>query len=75
MSKKRPLLDSAFAHGESAGVQTAQLLRLLDEFGASALRRAIVEALQREMPRASSVAFLWICEKSAVNTWTARMTF
>jgi transposase len=52
------LLDQAFAQGESAGSQTAQLLKLLDLFGAAALRRAIVEALERNTPRASSVAFL-----------------
>src|SRR5882762_2267052 len=52
------LLDLAFARGESAGSQTAQLLKLLDLYGAPALRHAIEEALERETPRASSVAFL-----------------
>src|SRR5450759_2089737 len=52
------LLDLAFAHGESAGNQTAQLTRLLEQYGATALRLAIAEALQRNTPRASSVAFL-----------------
>lgn len=52
------LLDRAFSRGESAGSQTAQLLRLLEEYGAAALRRATVEALARDTPRASSVAFL-----------------
>jgi transposase len=52
------LLDLAFARGESAGSQTAQLLKLLDLYGAPALRHAIGEALQRDTPRASSVAFL-----------------
>jgi transposase len=52
------LLDRAFSRGESAGSQTAQLLRLLEEYGATALRRAIGEALARDTPRASSVAFL-----------------
>ena len=52
------LLDRAFAQGESAGYQTSQLLKLLDEYGASALRNAIAEALERDTPRASSVAFL-----------------
>lgn len=51
-------LDLAFARGESAGSQTAQLLKLLDLYGAPALRRVIREALQRDTPRASSVAFL-----------------
>ena len=52
------LLDQAFARGESAGRQTAQLRKLLDIYGAPALRRAICEALERDTPRASSVAFL-----------------
>ena len=52
------LLDLAFAQGESAGSQTAQLLKLLDVYGSAALRRAIGEALERNTPRASSVAFL-----------------
>jgi len=52
------LLDEAFARGESAGRQTAQLLKLLDLYGAAALRSAIREALKRDTPRASSVAFL-----------------
>jgi hypothetical protein len=49
------LLERAFAEGESAARQTAQLLRLLDLYGVAALRSAIREALN-EMPRASSVA-------------------
>jgi hypothetical protein len=52
------LLDQAFAAGESAGSQTAQLLKLLDLYGAPALGLAIREALERGTPRASSVAFL-----------------
>jgi transposase len=52
------LLDAAFARGESAGQQTIQLLKLLDQYGAQALRRAIREVLERDTPRASSVAFL-----------------
>ncbi len=56
--ESKTLLDLAFAQGESAGAQTAQLMRLLEQYGAAALRRAIAEALQRNTPRASSVAFL-----------------
>jgi transposase len=56
--ESKMLLDLAFAHGESAGTQTVQLLKLLDEYGPTALRRAIIEALERNTPRASSVAFL-----------------
>ncbi len=54
----KTLLDQAFAQGESAGHQTAHLMKLLDQYGAAAFRRAIAEALQRNTPRASSVAFL-----------------
>src|SRR5215472_13730626 len=56
--ESKMLLDLAFAQGESAGSQTVQLLKLLDEFGPAALRRAILEALERKTPRACSVAFL-----------------
>ena len=56
--ESRTLLDLAFAQGESAGSQTAQLLKLLEEYGPAALRRAIVEALERNTPRACSVAWL-----------------
>lgn len=56
--ESKTLLDLAFAQGESAGSQAAQLLKLLDEYGRVALRRAIVEALARDTPRACSVAFL-----------------
>ena len=56
--ESKTLLDLAFAQGESAGAQTAHLIRLLEQYGASALRRAIAEALERNTPRASSVAFL-----------------
>src|SRR5206468_2180870 len=56
--ESKTLLDLAFAQGESAGSQTAQLLKLLDEYGPAALRRAIAEALERNTPRACSVSFL-----------------
>ena len=56
--ESKDLLDRAFSQGESAGSQTAQLLKLLDLYGAAALRGAIREALERNTPRASSVAFL-----------------
>ena len=56
--ESRALLDLAFAQGESAGAQTSHLMKLLEQYGASALRRAIAEALERGTPRASSVAFL-----------------
>jgi transposase len=52
------LLDKAFAEGESAAQQTTQLLELLDRYGEAALRRAVHEAIERNTPRAASVAFL-----------------
>lgn len=54
----KPLIDAAFAQGESAGRQTAQLCGLLEQYGAAALQRAVREALDRGTPRAYSVAFL-----------------
>ena len=56
------LLDAAFQRGEPAGPQTAQLLRLLDDYGAVELRAAVHEALERQTPRASSVAFI-LCRR------------
>jgi transposase len=56
--ESKAFLDLAFSHGEQAGTQTAQLMKLLEQYGAAALRRAIIEALERQTPRASSVAFL-----------------
>jgi transposase len=56
--ESKAFLDLAFSHGEQAGSQTAQLMKLLQEYGSAALRRAIIEALERQTPRASSVAFL-----------------
>lgn len=56
--ESRTLIDRAFEQGESAGTQTAQLLKLLDQHGSKALRCAILAALERDTPRASSVAFL-----------------
>ncbi len=51
-------LEAAFDRGESVWRQRTQLLQLLDDYGAEALRTALTEALQRQTPRASSVAFL-----------------
>jgi len=52
------LLEAAFARGESAARQTTQLLQLLELYGAQELRAAISEALERNTPTASSVAFI-----------------
>jgi hypothetical protein len=62
------LLDAAFARGESAAQQTLQLLKLLDLHGVEALRRAIREALERDTPRASSVAFLLRQQAASAST-------
>jgi hypothetical protein len=51
-------LDAAFARGESAAVQTARLVGLLDQYGPDELRIAVAEALSRKTPNASSVAFI-----------------
>jgi transposase len=51
-------LKAAFAKGENAGSTTLKLLRQLDDYGAQALRAALREALERDTPRMSSVAFL-----------------
>lgn len=52
------LLDEAFRRGESIGRSTTQLIQLLDDYGADALRSAIRLALERQTPRVSSVAWL-----------------
>ena len=51
-------LQAAFERGESAAHLTVQLLRLLDDYGASELGVALHEALQQNTPRLSSVAFI-----------------
>jgi transposase len=56
--ESKTLLDQSFAQGESPAREAARLTKLLDAYGATALRRAINEALERSTPRADSVAFL-----------------
>lgn len=56
--ESKVFLDQAFAQGESAAREASRLAKLLEEYGAAALRRAIAEALERSTPRSSSVAFL-----------------
>jgi transposase len=51
-------VQAAFAKGENAGATTLKLSRLLDDYGAQALEAALVEALERDTPRISSVAYL-----------------
>lgn len=54
----RAFLEAAFQHGESAARLTTQLLGLLDDYGADELAAALTEALDRQTPRLSSVAFI-----------------
>ncbi len=56
--ESKAFLDQAFAHGESAAHEAVRLSKLLEQYGAHALRRAIAEALKRSTPRSTSVAFL-----------------
>ena len=51
-------LDAAFENGESPARQTKQLLSLLDDYGAMELQAAVNEAIARQTPRVSSVAFI-----------------
>jgi hypothetical protein len=51
-------MDAAFQRGESVASQTTQLLHLLDEYGTAELRAAMLESMQRNTPRASSVQFI-----------------
>jgi hypothetical protein len=52
------LLEAAVQRGEPAATQTTQLRLLLDDYGPEELRAAVTEALQRQTPRASSVAYI-----------------
>ncbi len=61
-------LQAAFAKGENAGSTTLKLLRLLDDYGAQALRAALIEALERDTPRISSVAYLLERRRRAAKT-------
>jgi len=58
VSQSEAFLDAAFQRGESAASVTNKLLRMLDEYGAAMLRAAVREALERNTPRVSSVAFI-----------------
>lgn len=52
------LLEACFRRGESVAATTRKLLLLLDDYGAKELRAALKEALARETPRISSIAFI-----------------
>ncbi|MGH7489352.1 MAG: Mu transposase domain-containing protein, partial [bacterium] len=51
-------LEAAFQRGESISRQTVQLIQLLDDYGARELAAAVAESLERNTPRAASVAFI-----------------
>lgn len=51
-------LDAAFARGESISRLSRKLIELLDDYGAQELRAAIAEALERQTPRAASLALI-----------------
>ena len=51
-------LEASFQRGESVAATTEKLLLLLDDYGAAELTAAVEEALSRQTPRLSSVAFL-----------------
>ena len=55
-------LQAALQKGESVAHQARQLLLLLDDHGAEAVRAALRQALDRGTPRASSVA--WLLQRS-----------
>ena len=56
--ESQAFLQAAFERGESTAPLTAQLLRLLDDYGAAELAAALPEALEHHTPRLSSVAFI-----------------
>ena len=51
-------LEASFQRGESVAATTEKLLLLLGDYGAAELATAVEEALSRQTPRLSSVAFL-----------------
>ena len=51
-------LKACFERGESVATTTEKLLLLLDDYGAEALSAAVAEALAKNTPRLSSVAFV-----------------
>jgi hypothetical protein len=51
-------LDAAFACGEQVSRQSKKLIELLDDYGAGELSAAIEEALERQTPRADSLALI-----------------
>jgi len=51
-------IEAGFRRGESVSSITQKLLLLLDDYGAEELRAAVEEALARQTPRVSSIAFI-----------------
>jgi transposase len=51
-------LEEAFQRGEARGVVTAQLLALVEDYGAAEVATAVAEVLERHTPRVSAVALL-----------------
>src|SRR5262249_19405368 len=60
-------LDAAFARGEPAPSQTKQLLKLLEEYPAAEVEAAVREAIQRQTPRTTSVAFILTRRRRAAS--------
>jgi transposase len=58
VAESQPFLEAAFQRGESTPRLTAQLLRLLDDYGPAELALALREALDHQTPCLSSVAFI-----------------
>jgi hypothetical protein len=54
----RQLLEAGFQAGESVGRQIKKLTRLLNDYPEAEFRAAVIEALSRQTPRVSSVAFI-----------------
>jgi transposase len=52
------LLEAVFHRGESIAANTQKLLLLLDDYGAQELKAAVAEAIARETPRISSIAYI-----------------
>jgi transposase len=64
----RAFLQAAFSKGENAGSTALKLTKLLDDYGDKALKAALSEALQRDTPRISSVAYLLERRRRAAKT-------
>jgi len=61
------LLEACFRRGESVASVTQKLLLLLDDYGADELRAAVKEAMERQTPRVSSIAFILATRRRAVQ--------